>query len=143
MPVTFHQQGADSSLLRGQKRKITSWILKITKSEHRILGDISIIYCSRSELLKMNKAYLGHNYHTDIITFDYNIENVVNGDLFIGIEQVLENAKTYNTKSVNELQRVIIHGVLHLLGYQDSTVDQKKTMRAKEDWAIEVFNTLK
>ena len=139
MPITFHKQDADSTLLRGQKRKITSWINKIVESEKRTSGNISIIFCSRSKLLKMNKTFLNHNYHTDIITFDYNRLNVVNGDLFIGIDQVVENAKDFHVKPINELHRVIIHGVLHLLGYPDSTEEQKKKMREKENWALELL----
>jgi len=143
MPVTFHQQDVTSSLLRGQKRKISEWINLVVESEKRMTGNVSVILSAKAKMLKMNKTFLNHNYHTDIITFDYNRGNIVNGDLFIGIEQVLENAKTYNTKSVNELQRVIIHGVLHLLGYPDSTEEQKKKMREKEEWALEILNKLK
>ncbi len=143
MPVTFHQQNVNTQLLRGQKRKISEWINLIVESEKRITGNISVIFTGKAKLLKMNKTFLNHNYHTDIITFDYNRGNVVNGDLFIGIDQVIDNAKLYHTKPANELQRVIIHGILHLLGYPDSTEEQKKKMCEKENWALKILNNLK
>lgn len=142
MPVTFHRHEADTSLLNGKKRKISEWVCKIIDLEKRIPGNISIIYTSKAKLLKMNNTFLKHNYHTDIITFDYNRGNVLNGDLFIGIDQVLDNAKNYNVPAEKELQRVIIHGILHLLGYPDKTNEQKQKMCEKEDWALEILNKL-
>jgi len=81
----------------------------------------------------MNIEYLQHNYYTDIITFNYVEGNKISGDLFISIERVIENSKEFNTSWIKELYRVIFHGVLHLIGYNDKTADEKKVMREKED----------
>jgi len=108
-------------------------IKNLIYKELKILGDISIILCSDKYLLNMNIEYLQHNYYTDIITFNYVEGNKISGDLFISIERVIENSKEFNTSWIKELYRVIFHGVLHLIGYNDKTADEKKVMREKED----------
>lgn len=108
-------------------------IKNLIYKELKLLGDISIILCSDKYLLNMNIEYLQHNYYTDIITFNYVEGNKISGDLFISIERVIENSKEFNTSWIKELYRVIFHGVLHLIGYNDKTADEKKVMREKED----------
>jgi len=108
-------------------------IKNLIYKELNLLGDISIILCSDKYLLNMNIEYLQHNYYTDIITFNYVEGNKISGDLFISIERVIENSKEFNTSWIKELYRVIFHGVLHLIGYNDKTADEKKVMREKED----------
>lgn len=141
MPVNFHQQGINSALLRGEKRKVNSWIKQVIVSEKKKEGNISIIFTGKHDLLKMNNSFLSHNFHTDIITFNYNQEAHISGDLFIGIEQVTENAVEFKTTPRLELLRVIIHGVFHLIGYNDSTDKEKADMRKREDKALLLYNT--
>lgn len=115
------------------KLKIKQWIKDTVKAEESRVGDITIVFCSDDYLLNINNQYLQHDYYTDIITFDYSEEGVVSGDLMISIDRVKENATLQNTTFENELHRVIIHGVLHLLGYKDKTAKEEKQMRGKED----------
>lgn len=97
------------------------------------MGDLTFILCSDKYLLKINIEYLQHDYFTDIITFNYVDGKLISGDLFISIERVKENSEEFNTSLYKELYRVIFHGVLHLIGYNDKTVDEKNVMREKED----------
>jgi probable rRNA maturation factor len=115
-------------------RKTSSWIQAAVKKEKRKLTGLNFIFCSDEELLKINREYLNHDTYTDIITFD-NSENSgrIEGDIFISIERVTENADRLKTKFQDELNRVMIHGVLHLLGYSDKTDSKTKEMRKKED----------
>ncbi len=142
MSVSFHQQGINSTLLRGEKRKVTSWIKQVITSERKKEGNISVIYTGKHDLLKMNNSFLSHNFHTDIITFNYNQDHLISGDLFIGIEQVISNSIEFKSTPRNELLRVIIHGVFHLIGYNDSTDKEKAEMRKREDNALVLFNAL-
>ena len=102
-------------------------------------GDLSVIFCDDEYLKRINVKYLGHDYYTDIITFDYSEKNLVSGDLFISIDRVDENARLNNVDFINELYRVIIHGVLHLCGYNDKTLKEKKEIRAKEDYFLSLI----
>ena len=108
----------------------------MAESEVRRLGDISVIFCSDNYILDVNIKYLGHDYFTDIITFDYCEGDRLSGDLFISIDSVRENAVHYGTEFEDELNRVMVHGVLHLVGYDDHTAAEKKEMRAKEDYYL-------
>lgn len=92
-----------------------------------------------NELLEYNKEYLKHNYYTDIITFDYTEPGVVSGDLLISIDRVRDNASSLSQSFINELHRVCVHGVLHLLGYKDKTPEDQKDMRAKEDFYLNKY----
>ena len=102
-------------------------------------GEISIIFCSDSYLLEINKKYLGHDYYTDIITFDYCEQNRISGDLFISVDTVKANAEFYNVAFHDELHRVIIHGVLHLLKEDDMTPTQQQQMRVAEERALAIL----
>lgn len=116
------------------------WITSVLKSEGKEEGEISYIFCDDEYLLNVNKQYLEHDYYTDVISFDYTIGNEISGDIFISIERVLDNAKTYNVSFENELQRVIIHGVLHFCGYKDKTEIDETLMRNKEEEKIKMFH---
>ncbi len=100
------------------------------------VGDINIIFCSDNYILSINQQYLKHNYYTDVITFDYTNNSVLSGDVFISIDTVKANSQEYITDFNEELYRVIIHGILHLYGFKDSTDSQKKIMRELEDFAL-------
>ena len=116
------------------------WLSAIILSGGKKMGDISIILCSDDYLLDVNNKYLDHNYYTDIITFDYTEKDVVGGDLFISYDRVKENAKQEGVLIQQELRRVMVHGVLHLLGLKDKTKKEAKTMRAAEDVALKMFH---
>lgn len=119
-----------------EKRLTTRWLRLVAESEIRRLGDVSIIFCSDNYILDININYLGHDYFTDIITFDYCEGDKLSGDLFISIDSVRENARTYGVDFADELNRVIVHGVLHLIGYDDHTKKDIAQMRAKENYYL-------
>ncbi len=112
---------------------LVSWINKVVESEKKILGELSYVFCSDEYLLEMNREHLNHDYYTDIITFDYCFENIVSGDLFISLDRVEENAKEFSITFQDELDRVCVHGVLHLCGYKDKSEADEILMRQKED----------
>jgi probable rRNA maturation factor len=116
--------------------KISEWIGKTISEESKTPGDINYIFCSDEYLHKMNVEHLSHDTYTDIITFNYCMADIINTDIFISIDRVKENAITYNTTFLTELHRVIIHGVLHLVGYDDKAEDDQVIMRAKEDFYL-------
>ena len=119
--------------LKLKETHFNSFITSILISEKKIEGDIVILFCSDEYLLEINKKHLNHDYYTDIITFDYCVEKIVSGDLYISIDRVKENAKVFNETFMNELTRVVIHGVLHLCGYNDKTDSDQKIMRNLEN----------
>lgn len=122
------------------KRLNNAWLKMVAESEVKKLGNICIIFCSDNYILDVNIKFLGHDYFTDIITFDYCEGNVLSGDLFISIDSVRENAEYYKTEFSDELNRVIVHGLLHLIGYDDHTEEEQKVMREKENYYIELRN---
>lgn len=116
------------------------WIGEIINQYNYTTGDINYIFCSNKYILQINKKYLNHNYFTDIITFNYNENNIINSDIFISIETVNENADCYNTTFYNELSRVIIHGILHLIGFDDKTKEDQAIMTQKENEALSLLS---
>lgn len=112
------------------------WLKMVAGSEIKTLGDISIIFCSDNYILDVNLRYLHHDYFTDVITFDYCVGNRLSGDLFISVDSVRENAVEFGTEFDDELHRVIVHGLLHLIGYDDHTQEDQKLMREKEDYYL-------
>jgi probable rRNA maturation factor len=136
--VNFFSQ--DVTFTLPNPRKTSSWIKKALQVEKRSLTQLNFIFCSDEHLLGINIQYLKHNTYTDIITFD-NSESpkTVEGDIFISIERVEENAKKLNVPFIEELRRVIIHGVLHLVGYSDKGEAQIKVMRKKEDTYLSLW----
>ena len=124
------------------KRKAKQVITTIIRDCRLSEGDINIIFTSDFFLTEMNKKYLNHDYYTDIITFPYNSEKTVSGDLFISVERVKENATSYKKPFQKEVMRVIFHGMLHLVGYNDKTEDEKKGMREKEEYYLSVLAAL-
>jgi rRNA maturation RNase YbeY len=121
------------------ERLLTEWLSDVVRSEGSVLGEITIVFMNDNELLEYNKQYLKHNYYTDIITFDYTESGVVSGDLLISIDRVRDNASSLSQSFINELHRVCVHGVLHLLGYKDKTPEDQKGMRAKEDFYLNKY----
>ena len=131
-----HYFTEDCSFLFKEKRLTSRWLKLVAGSEVRKLGDISIIFCSDPYILDVNLRYLQHDYYTHIITFDYCEGDTLSGDLFISIDSVRENAALYGTEFADELNRVIVHGVLHLIGYDDHTEEEVAEMRAKENYYL-------
>ncbi len=117
------------------------WILKVIESHNFVAGDINYKFCSDEHILEVNKQFLNHDYYTDIITFDYCFSNVVSGDLVISTETVLSNSKLLNVDFNTELHRVIIHGILHLIGFKDKTSEEQREMRNQEDKALSLLSS--
>jgi len=118
------------------KRRIASLVKHIVVAEGFRCGECNIILCSDKVLLGLNQTYLGKDYFTDIITFSFSEGHKINGDLYISFERIIENAGDLQVDTDNELTRVIIHGVLHLCGYADSSFEEQKLMRHKEDFYL-------
>ena len=139
--ISYFNQDIDFKL----KGKLINnqWLKLVAESEIRRIGDINIIFCSDNYILDVNMKYLGHDYFTDIITFDYCEKDRLNGDLFISIDSVRENALHYGTEFETELDRVMVHGVLHLIGYDDHSKKDIKVMREKEDYYMSLKNALR
>ena len=112
------------------------WLKLVAESEIRRIGQISIIFCSDNYILDVNNKYLQHDYFTDIITFDYCEGDRLSGDLFISVDTVRENALEYGTEFLDELNRVIVHGILHLVGYDDHSDEDIAQMRSKENYYL-------
>ena len=121
-------------------RKITSWIKRVVQKEGAAIHEINYVFCSDSYLLTLNQGFLKHNTFTDIITFDNSEEkSVLEGEIYISIERVKENADKFKVPFENELSRVMIHGVLHLLGYKDKKPSEKVLMRTKEEACLSLL----
>jgi probable rRNA maturation factor len=113
---------------------ISNWLINAIESKYKSAGTINIIFCSDNYILKINNQFLNHDYFTDIITFNYSSSKTISGDLFISLDTVKSNSMLFNQNFNNELHRVIVHGVLHLLGYDDQTDLQKNEIRNQEDF---------
>ena len=133
-PITFFFENIDYRLT--DKNKLKDWLADTCKEEGKAISSLIFIFCDDEFLLQINKEYLRHNSYTDIITFDLSEDKSLDGEIYISLERVRENAKTYETGIANEIHRVMIHGVLHLLGYNDKTPSQKRKMKEKEDYFL-------
>ena len=120
--------------------QIATWISQVILSENKKEGEINYIFCDDEYLLNLNEQYLDHDTLTDIISFDYSIGNEIHGDIFISTERVLENAADFKVTFEEELQRVLVHGVLHYCGYKDKSEADEQLMRSKEDEKIKMFH---
>ena len=118
----------------------SNWIKKIIESENKLEGDINYIFCDDVYLHKINLQYLNHDTLTDIISFDYSEGNFLQGDIFISIERVQDNATDFNISLLEELKRVMAHGILHYCGYKDKSLEEEKVMRQKEEEKMKMFH---
>lgn len=118
------------------ERKIVRWIRAVAADYGFSVGNINYIFCSDERELAVNREFLGHDYYTDIITFDYSTASTLNGDIFISLDTVRSNAEMVGTTFENELHRILIHGILHLTGQGDKTPETKEQMTEKEEKAL-------
>ena len=128
-----------------QKRRVAAWLGVVAREEGYTLGDVTYIFCSSAVHRKMNIDFIGHDYFTDIITFDYSDlkrERLVSGDIFIDVETVADNASIYGTTAREEMLRVVVHGVLHLCGQKDKTPRAERQMHRKEDKYLKLWHQM-
>jgi probable rRNA maturation factor len=118
----------------------SKWLEQIAISEGKTIGELSYVFCSDEYLLKINQDHLNHDTYTDIITFDYCQDGLINGEIYISTDRVRENALSFRESEINELHRVMSHGLLHLCGYPDKTEKESDIMRAKENEKIKMFH---
>ncbi|MGD1945423.1 MAG: rRNA maturation RNase YbeY [Croceivirga sp.] len=122
------------------EKEHSDWIDRVVTSEGFTYSDLNYIFCDDEYLVELNRKYLNHNTYTDIITFDYGEGKCISGDIFISKERVEENASVFKVSVIEELKRVMVHGVLHLLGYGDKGAREKEEMRRKENEKIKMFH---
>lgn len=118
----------------------SKWLESIVISEGKTIGELSFVFCSDDYLLKINQDHLDHDTYTDIITFDYCLDGLINGEVYISTDRVKENAVSFRESEINELHRVMAHGVLHLCGYGDKSDEEARIMREKENEKIVMFH---
>ena len=135
--IEFHFK---SDLVIEDESEYADWIDRIIQSEGFVAGQIDYIFCTDEYLLQLNQEYLNHDTLTDIITFDYTDTKTISGDIFISTDRVEDNAKEFQVDVLNELRRVMSHGILHLAGYGDKSDDEAKLMREKEEEKIKMFH---
>ncbi|GHU68931.1 endoribonuclease YbeY [Bacteroidia bacterium] len=140
MAIQFNN--IDTKIPKLQRNDIRSWVKNVAFQYKKRVGEIAYIFCSDEEILRINREYLKHDYYTDIITFDYSEKDKISGDLFISLDTVKSNSEQYNTDFIEELHRVIIHGVLHLCGFKDKSPEDEKLMRQKENEALALPHSL-
>jgi probable rRNA maturation factor len=132
MPIYLHNE--DQTHFLNNEHDSISWLENAIIEEGYQLGDLNYIFCSDEYILSINRTYLNHDYYTDVITFDNStINRTITGDIYISIERVQEHSQQYKTNKLKELHRIMIHGLLHLLGYLDKEEDDKIEMTLKED----------
>jgi rRNA maturation RNase YbeY len=140
MAIHFFSEDLPFDLSQKLRRK--HWLKQLAAGEGFLIKELNYIFCSDEYLYKINVDYLQHDTYTDIITFDNSEKSgEIEGDIFISLDRVKENAKTHQQEEENELTRVLSHGLLHLMGYADKTKQAASLMRSKEDEAIELYKT--
>ena len=138
--ITYNAEGIKMPDIR--RRQTTAWIRKVAATHGRKVGEIGYMFVDDERILEVNREYLGHDYYTDIITFDYDEGEVINGDLVISVDTVRSNAAKYGKSYAEELHRVIIHGVLHLCGINDKGPGEREIMETEEDKALALLRSM-
>lgn len=143
--ITYAAEGVKMPSIK--RRETTAWIKAVAQSYGKKVGDVAYIFCDDEKILEVNKQYLQHDYYTDIITFDYcedlaamGVDDTISGDMFISLDTVCTNAEGLNVPYEQELYRVIIHGILHLLGIDDKGPGEREIMERAEDKALSMLN---
>lgn len=134
------QYNYEIDFLLENENVISDWIKTVIRNAEKKVGEINYIFCDDEYLHKINVEFLQHDNLTDIISFDYTMGNIINGDLYISIDRVKENSVIFDVKFIEELNRVMIHGILHYLGWQDKTEQEKSMMRKKENECLLLLN---
>ena len=137
--ISFHNESVNNKT--PSKRLLKAWIKEFVSNHGKKVGELAFVFCSDEKILEVNLNFLQHDYYTDIITFDYSEGEVISGDIFISVERVLENATFHQVAYNTELLRVISHGVLHLIGFQDKEEKKKVEMTRNEDLCMSLFFT--
>lgn len=138
--ISFYNSNIKFSF--SNKRLVKNWIKRVIENHQYKAGDINIIFTNDNELLQINKQFLQHDYFTDIITFNLCEDNIVSGELYISIDTVRSNSLEYNQDFILELHRVIIHGILHLIGFDDHSIPDKEQMRKMEDDSLALLSSI-
>lgn len=138
MAITYHTE--DVKMPQIKKRETSEWIKAVAATYNKLVGDVAYIFCSDEKILEVNKQYLQHDYYTDIITFDYTVGDRISGDLFISLDTVKTNAEQFADSYEEELNRTIIHGILHLCGIDDKGPGEREIMEKAEDSALALLN---
>lgn len=132
--ITYNTDGVRMPKIR--KRDTSAWIKAVAATYGRKVGDVGYMFVSDEKILEMNREYLGHDYYTDVITFDYDEDDIVSGDVVISLDTVRSNAELFGKEYDDELHRVIIHGILHLCGINDKGPGEREIMEAAENKAL-------
>ena len=138
--ITYNTEGTKMPKIR--RRDTSAWIRRVAAGYGLRVGDIGYMFVNDERILAVNREYLGHDYYTDIITFDYSEDGVINGDIVISLDTVRTNARQYGKDYDEELHRVIIHGILHLCGINDKAPGEREVMEAAENEALLKINIL-
>lgn len=134
--ISYYLDDACPAFPQFRRRMVSEWIKDVVVGYDKNVGYVSFIFCDDERILETNRQFLQHDYYTDVITFDYTEGNMISGDIFISIDTVTSNAEEWGNTFMDELMRVMIHGVLHLCGQDDRTPEQRKTMTEKENNAL-------
>lgn len=134
MAITYQTDAVKMPPIK--KRETSGWIRLVAASYGKKVDEIAYIFCSDEKILEINRAYLKHDYYTDIITFDYTVDDVISGDLFISVDTVKTNAEQFGSSYEEELNRTIIHGILHLCGINDKGPGEREIMEEAENKAL-------
>jgi len=140
MAINYYTENVKTPSVK--KKEINEWIKKVADLHGKKVGEISYIFCDDEKILEVNNQYLQHDYYTDIITFDYTAGNKISGDIFISLDTVKSNSEEFGTDYIVELQRIIIHGILHLCGIEDKTDEARKNMTEKENEALAILKII-
>ena len=132
--ITYNSYGSVMPEL--DERADTAWITRVATHHGRRVGDVNYVFCNDDEILALNRQYIGHDYYTDHIGFDYSAHDILAGDIYISLDTVRTNAELFGKTYDDELHRVIIHGLLHLVGFKDKTPDERNVMEQAEDEAL-------
>lgn len=122
------------------KSRVKAWLTEVAAFYNREIGALNYIFCGDDRIIEVNNQFLGHNYYTDIITFDYSDNKVVSGDMYVSVDTICSNSLKYKTSFDTELHRVIVHGLLHLCGINDKGPGERKIMEAAEERALSILN---
>jgi len=136
--IFFHTE--EITFIIKNKKGLRNWLSELAETEQKIIGELNYIFCSDEYLLKVNKDHLNHDYYTDVITFDYCENDIISGDIFISVDRIKDNAKTFKKTIANELNRVMAHGLLHLMGYKDKSEEDEKEMREMEEFSLNLLD---